>query len=37
MGAYDSAEVWKLVGTYMLFPISERYNKKDIGLKRYTH
>ena len=31
MGAYDSAEVCELVGTYMLSLISEKYNKKDFG------
>ena len=34
MGAYDGAEVCELVGTYMLFLISEKYNKKDFGLYR---
>ena len=34
MGAYDGAEVCKLVGTYMLSLISEKYNKKDFGLYR---
>ena len=34
MGAYDDAEVYELVGTYMLFLISEKYNKKDFGLYR---
>ena len=34
MGAYDSAEVCKLVGTYMLSIISKKYNKKDFGLYR---
>ena len=33
-GAYDGAEVCELVGTYMLFFISENYNKKDFGLYR---
>ena len=32
MGAYDGAEVYELVGTYILFLISEKYNKKDFGL-----
>ena len=34
MGAYDGAEIWELVGTYMLFLISEMYNKKDFRLYR---
>ena len=34
MGAYNGAEVCKLVGTYMLSLISEKYNKKDFGLYR---
>ena len=34
MGAYDSAEVCSLVGTHMLFLISEKYNKKVFGLYR---
>ena len=34
MGAYDGAEVCELVGTYMLFLISEKYNKKYFGLYR---
>ena len=32
MGAYDGAEVCKLVGTYMLFLTSEKYNKNDFRL-----
>ena len=31
MGAYGGAEVCELIGTYMLFLISEKHNKKDIG------
>ena len=34
IGAYDVAEVCELVGTYMLSPISEKYNEKDFGLYR---
>ena len=34
MRAYDSAEVCKLVGTYMLSLISKKHNKKDFGLYR---
>ena len=34
MGAYDDAEVCKLVGTYMLSLISEKHYKKDFGLCR---
>ena len=34
MGAYDGAEVCKLVGIYMLSLISERCNKEDVGLYR---
>ena len=32
MGAYDGAEVCELVGTYMLYLKSEKYNKKDFRL-----
>ena len=34
MGAYDSAEVCDLGGTYLLSLIAEKYNKNDIGLFR---
>ena len=34
VGAYDDAKVCELVGTYMLFVISEKYNKKYFGLNR---
>ena len=34
VGAYDGAEVCKLVGTYVLSLISEKYNKKDFGFYR---
>ena len=32
MGVYDGAEVWELVGTYMLNVLSRKYNKNDFGL-----
>ena len=32
VGACNGAEVCKLVDTYMLSLISEKYNKKDFGL-----
>ena len=35
MGAYDGAEVCKLVGTCTLRLISGKYNKKDFRLYRY--
>ena len=34
MGAYDGAEVCKLVGIFMLNKISETYDKNDIGVYR---
>ena len=34
MGAYDGAEVCKLVGTYMLNLLSKKYSKNDFGLYR---
>ena len=34
MGAYDGAEVCELVGTFLLYKISRKYNKNDIGLYR---
>ena len=34
MGAFDGAEICELVGTFILNSISERFNKKDIGLYR---
>ena len=34
MGAYDGAEVCELVGTYMIFLISQKHNKKYSGLYR---
>ena len=35
MGAYDGAEVCKLVGIFMLDKISDTYDKNDIGLGLY--
>ena len=32
MGAYDGAEVFELVGAYMLNLLSKKYNKNDFGL-----
>ena len=32
MGAYDGAEMYELVGTYMLNLLSKKYNKNDFGL-----
>ena len=32
MGAYDGAEVWELVGTFLLYKLSLKYNKNKIGL-----
>ena len=34
MGAYDGAEVCELIGTYLLYQLSEKYLKNDIGLYR---
>ena len=34
MGAYDGAEVCELVGTFLLYKLSLKYNKNDIGLYR---
>ena len=34
MGAYDSAELCKLVCIFMLNKVSEKYNKNDVGLYR---
>ena len=34
MGAYDDAEVCELVGSFQLYQLSNKYNKKDIGLYR---
>ena len=32
MGAYDGVEVCELVGTFILYKLSLKYNKNDIGL-----
>ena len=34
MGAYDGAEVFELVGNYLLYELSKLYEKKDTGLYR---
>ena len=34
MGAYDGAEVCKLIGIYMLYLIRKKYDSKNIGLYR---
>jgi len=34
MGAFDGAEVCELVGCFLLSKITQKYNKKDIGLYR---
>ena len=34
MGAYDGEEVYEPVGNYLLYELSELYEKKDIGLYR---
>ena len=34
MGTYDGAEVCELVGSFLLHQLSNKYNKKDIGLYR---
>ena len=34
MGAYDWAEVCELVGTFLLYKLSLKYNKSNIGLYR---
>ena len=34
MGAYDGAEEWELVGTYMLNVLSKKCNKNDFSLYR---
>ena len=35
MGAYDGAEVCELEGTCLLYKLSLKYNKNDIGFYRY--
>ena len=32
MGKYDGAEVYEVVGSFLLHQLSNKYNKKDIGL-----
>ena len=32
MGVYHGAEVWELVGTFLLYKLSLEYDKNDIGL-----
>ena len=34
MGAYDDAEVCELVGIFILYQLSLKYNKNNIGLYR---
>ena len=34
MGAYDGAEVWELVETFLLDKISEKYDQNNTGLYR---
>ena len=34
MGAYDGAEICELVGIFLLYKLSLKYNKNDIGLYR---
>ena len=34
MGGYHGVEVCKLLGTYLLYKLSLKYNKNDIGLYR---
>ena len=34
MGAYDGAEIFELVGNYLLYELSKSYEKKDIGLHK---
>ena len=36
IGAYDGAEVCKLIGNYLLYKLSKLYEKKDIGLYEMT-
>ena len=35
MGAYDKAEVWELIGIYMLYWIGKKYDSTNIGLYRH--
>ena len=34
MGAYDGSEVCKLVGSFLLYALSLKYNKTNLGLYR---
>ena len=34
IGAYDRAEVYELIGIYMLYLIGKKYSSKNIGLYR---
>ena len=34
IGTYNGAEVCELVGSFLLYQLSNKYNKKDIGLYR---
>ena len=34
MGAFDGAEVWEAVANFILYQLSTKCNKKDIGLYR---
>ena len=34
VGAYDGAEVWQLIGIYMINLIGKNYDSKNIGLYR---
>ena len=34
IGAYDGAEICELVGIFLLYKLSLKYNKNDIGLYR---
>ena len=34
MGAYDGVEVFELVGSFLLYALSLKYNKTNIGLYR---
>ena len=37
MGTYDGAEIYELVGTFLLYKLSLKYNKNGIGLYRDDH
>ena len=34
MGTYDGAEIYELVGTFLLYKLSLKYNKNGISLYR---